>query len=97
MSVMIGLVWAIFPLIGMVVMALVVGSVLMAGMVWRRSRGMSCGSKMTRLDHREQRGPTGAASADPLDIARERYAQGLISHEEFDALVERLVKTDRHA
>lgn len=32
---------------------------------------------------------------DPLETARERYAQGLISKEEFDHIAERLVRTER--
>ncbi len=35
------------------------------------------------------------APADPLEIARERFARGEISMEEFDAVAERLVRTDK--
>ena len=35
-----------------------------------------------------------APSADPLDLARERYAQGLISKPEFETLVEELLRTE---
>lgn len=35
------------------------------------------------------------APADPLEIARERFARGEISMEEFDAIAERLVRTDK--
>ncbi|MCY0865709.1 MAG: SHOCT domain-containing protein [Sulfobacillus sp.] len=49
---------------------------------------------LTRVAHRPDLPRISPMRTDPLEIARERYAQGLISQEEFDALVDRLVRTE---
>ncbi|AEJ38473.1 hypothetical protein TPY_0271 [Sulfobacillus acidophilus TPY] len=49
---------------------------------------------LTRVAKRPDSPRISPTPTDPLEIARERYAQGLISQEEFDALVGRLVRTE---
>lgn len=41
---------------------------------------------VTRLVHREVHGTGAAPRRDPLDIARERYARGEITKEEFERI-----------
>ena len=53
----------------------------------------ACGTGLN-VEFHESVPPTASSHQDPLVIARERYAQGLISQNEFDALIERLVKTE---
>ena len=76
-----------FPLLGVVFMV-VVGSAAVAGFAyWLRSLdGLSAEAGRPVITRSEQ---------DPIEIARERYAKGLITSQEFDAMVERLLKTER--
>ncbi|MCY0877898.1 MAG: SHOCT domain-containing protein [Firmicutes bacterium] len=77
----------LFPLFGVGFMVLM-GSAAVAGFAyWLRS-----------LENPKPEAGWSAmapAEKDPLEIARERYAKGLITSQEFDAMVERLLKTER--
>lgn len=52
------------------------------------------GVGMVVLRGRHQRLPQ--LSRDPLDMARERYAEGKLSKAEFEVLASDLLKTERH-
>ena len=93
--------WGIFPVFG--IAAMLVFRWVMGSQSPRHRHSVSfgpgcgfpraCGTGMS-AEFRESVPPTASSHPDPLVIARERYAQGLISPKEFDALVERLVKTE---
>lgn len=46
-------------------------------------------------NHVSPKTPTLDETQDPLTVARERYAQGLISKQEFDQLTEDLIRTEK--
>ncbi|PSR21063.1 MAG: SHOCT domain-containing protein [Sulfobacillus thermosulfidooxidans] len=51
---------------------------------------------VTRVVNGHQWGSSNGPPPNPLDLARERYAQGLISKPEFERLVEDLLHTEHH-
>ncbi|MCY0900181.1 MAG: SHOCT domain-containing protein [Firmicutes bacterium] len=93
MPVMLGFGWWV-PLCGLAAMVFV-GWLVIGRMRWflgptaRTPDNCGMGPRPSALQPKPPR-------EDPLAIARERYAKGLISQEEFDAIVERLVKTERN-
>lgn len=50
----------------------------------------------TRVMNGHPRSSLNVPSSNPLDMARERYAQGLISKPEFERVVEDLLHTEHH-
>ncbi len=75
-----GWVW-IFPAVATTLMALFGWAVL---------------TRVFRTEHHTSpETPTLVETPDPLAIARERYAQGLISKEEFDQLAQDLIRTEK--
>ncbi len=73
--------WWILPLVGMGMMA-VFGWLFFSRILGRPSQP-------------PRTLPPPTPPADPLEVARERFAQGLISKEEFDEVAERLVRTEK--
>ena len=93
--------WWVFPLFGIAAMLVVRRGMGSQSPRHRHSAsfGPGCGPSSAcgtglNVEFHESVPPTASSHQDPLVIARERYAQGLISLNEFDALVERLVKTE---
>lgn len=99
MPVMFGFGAWVLPVFGMVFIAFLARVVLSQGVRHGLSSGHNrhyrggCGVPMMQDSHSVRSFPD--SFADPLAIARERYAQGLISQKEFDTLVEGLLKTER--
>lgn len=73
--------WWILPLVGMGMMA------VFGWLFFSRILGRPLQPSRTL--------PPPIPPVDPLEVARERFAQGLISKEEFDELAERLVRTEK--
>lgn len=71
---------------GMAWMFPVVGMILVITMV---------GIGVARMSHGSLKGSTTSSSTDPLFLARERYARGQISHQEFERIIEGLLRTER--
>lgn len=67
------------------------------GMTWFSFVGMSLlvGIGVARIRHGSDKQTTTPLPTDPVRLARERYAKGEISHQEFERTVEGLLRTER--